>query len=218
MLEGPHTWIAMLKWIENYGYQRQTDEANKGTALYPLDYEKFKAPGRPDDYAGCTDLKNAMNLFAANDMGPAFQNLFQTFQLCSPRLSQISTKSGDWRIESRVSANQRNQPVQLLTTPKESPLRSLKIQPTTKMDSIDPAANLHSIGIYAFEKKIETFIFSSERSICIWNNYRLQRLLYSIWEYGNKRIHARLKYEGQLAALVFEPMPSCIDLKNSAAS
>lgn len=182
----------MLKWIENYGYERQIEKANNGTALLPLDYKKFNALKRQGDYAGCDDLKDALDFFAVKDVGPAIHSLLQAFKLGMSRLNQVTMRSETWHIDFRVSADVAPAQHYFLTSIQKSPLRTLRIQPGDDHDSV---------GIYAKGKLLANFRLFECSKYFVSDLVMRQRLLSFIWQYGNDRIQERLKYEGLISQL-----------------
>ena len=105
MLGCPHNWVNMLKWLWNYGYQRQVAKAKKGYILPLLDLELYCAVANPEDDAGSPLIRQAHFHFANKDIAEAVYMLLLAFQLCSPQLHREAKNLESWHISFKVIAS-----------------------------------------------------------------------------------------------------------------
>lgn len=169
----PHNWVSMLLWLWDYGHERQVVKVKNGSMLPLLDSDLYNAVASQDDDAGSSLLRQAHYYFANKDVAEALYMLLVAFQLCSPQLYREATNPENWHISF-----------------KESPLRTLRIQPSN--DCLGTA-------IYAFDKRVALFrvIDSPPRGPLVSDLESRQRMLGWIWDYGNRRIEGRLKYKAK---------------------
>lgn len=92
----------MLKWLWNYGHERQVVKAKNGSILPLLDPELYNAVANENDDAGSSLLRQAHFDFANKNIAEGIYMLLMAFQLCSPRMHREATNPESWHIDFKV--------------------------------------------------------------------------------------------------------------------
>lgn len=168
MIGRPENWVLMLQWIWAYGDEVYIGKVKEGSMLRPLNYLKLDMLVEDDNEADCDSIRNTKAcLGEEKDLARGIVCLFEGWEVFSPRIHRDKEVGNGWHVTFR-----------------DSPFRSLRIQPSTDNCVVD---------IYAFDNCISSFHVLNNPAIpdrIIWRG-----LLRFVWDYGERRREHKQRLE-----------------------
>ncbi|KAL9067421.1 MAG: hypothetical protein Q9161_006930 [Pseudevernia consocians] len=161
LMSDSQNWVRMLRWLWFYGEETYATNVKNGSMVRPLDPCRLAALASVKGSDECDFVQSAKAyLSKEKDLANGVLCLFEGWEVFAPRLRREKEWDEKWHLTFR-----------------NSPFRSLQIQPSANHDIVD---------VYAFNKMVASFHIVDNPKVAdpqMW-----QRLLRWTWDYGRRRL------------------------------